>query len=94
MTNSSDDTDTGVIMALMQRFEEQRLPEALAIKKRVDQGERLSDHDIAFLEQVFADAKHYEPLLVRHPEFQPIASRAISLYREITEKALENEKQA
>ena len=92
MTNSSD--DTGVILALMKRFEEQRLPEALAIKKRVDQGELLSEHDIAFLEQVFADAKHVAPLLDRHPEYQPLASRVISLYREITDKALENEKQS
>lgn len=92
MTDSSN--DAGVIMALMKRFEEQRLPEVLAMKKRVDQGERLSEHDLAFLEQIFADAKHVIPLLERHPEYQPVASRAVSLYHEITEKALENEKKS
>ena len=92
MTKSSE--DTGVILALMNRFNEQRLPKTLALKERVEQGERLTEHDIAFLEKVFSDANHVLPLIDKHPELQPIASRAISLYKEITEKALENEKQS
>jgi hypothetical protein len=92
MTQSSE--DTGVILALMQRFNEQRLPETLALKKRVEQGERLSEYDIAFLEKVFSDANHVMPLIDKHPELQSIATRAVSLYKEITEKALENEKQS
>ncbi len=90
MTQKSD--DTGVILALMRRFNEQRLPIILEIKKRVDAGECLTDHDIEFIEQVFSDANHVIPILDRHPELQPVASRAVSLYKEITEKALENEK--
>ena len=84
--------DSGVILALMQRFNEQRLPEALAIKKRVEQGERLSELDIAFLEKVLSDANDVMPMIDKHPELQSLASRAVSLYKEITEKALENEK--
>jgi len=92
MTQSSE--DTGVILALMQRFNEQRLPKALALKVRVEEGECLSEHDIAFLDEVFRDANHAMPLIDKHPELQPIATRAISLYKEITGKALENEKQS
>jgi hypothetical protein len=92
MAESSE--DTGVILALMQRFNEQRLPETLAIKKRVEQGECLTEHDIAFLEKVFSDANHVMPLIDRHPELHPIATRAVSLYKEITDRALANEKQA
>jgi hypothetical protein len=62
-------------------------------KARVEQGERLSEHDIAFLDKVFSDANHAMPLIDRHPELQPVATRAMSLYKEITAKALENEKQ-
>ena len=91
MARSSE--DTGVILALMQRFNKQRLPQALALKKRVEQGERLSDRDITFLEKVFSDANHAMPLIDKHPELQPIATRAMCLYKEITAKALENEKQ-
>lgn len=92
MTRSSE--DTGVILALMERFNEQRLPRALELKKRVEQGECLSESDIAFLDEVFKDANHVMPLVDKHPNLEPIATRAISLFKEITEKALENEKQS
>ena len=86
--------DTGVIMALVERFETQRLPRALEIKGRVDKGERLSDLDIAFLEDVLADSRLIKPLVDKHPEWQALVSRAVDLYHEITQKALENEKAA
>ena len=92
MTQSSK--DTGVILALMERFNEQRLPRALELKKKVEQGECLSEPDIAFLDEVFRDANHVMPLVDQHPNLEPIATRAISLFKEITEKALENEKQS
>ena len=90
MTDSTE--DSGVILALMQRFNEQRLPRALELKNKVEQGECLGEPDIAFLEEVFRDANQVMPLVDRHPELQEIATRAIGLYKEITEKALENEK--
>jgi hypothetical protein len=86
--------DTGVILALVERFSEQRLPRAIELKKKVDKGECLSKQDIAFLEEVFKEANHILPLVDKHPEWQKTASGAISLYKEITEKALANEKQA
>jgi hypothetical protein len=86
--------DTGVIIALLKRFNEQRLPEMLALKKSVEQGKCLSKHDITFLEKVYNDASQAMPLVDKHPDLEPIASRAISLFKEITEKALENEKQS
>ncbi len=91
MTDSSE--DTGVILALMERFNKQRLPRALELKKRVDEGGTLTENDLAFLDEVFESAKNVMPLLDKHPDLQPIASRAVSLFKEITEKALENEKQ-
>ena len=92
MSQSSE--DAGVILALMERFNEQRLPRALELKKRVEHGECLTEPDITFLDEVFKDANHVMPLVDKHPELQPVASRAISLYKEITAKALENEKQS
>jgi len=90
MTETS--IDAGVIAVLMQRFENERLPRAFDLKEKVDQGATLNDNDIAFLEQVFEDANNIGPLLDRHHEFQKLAAQAIGLYKEITDKALENEK--
>ena len=90
MTEKS--VDAGLIAVLIQRFESERLPRALELKEKVDQGETLNDIDIAFLEQVFADANKLGPLLERHSEYQKLVSQAVELYKDITEKALANEK--
>ena len=86
--------DAGVIQVLLERLEKQRIPRLLAMKERVDKGEPLPQLDIEFLSQVFEDAGKIEPLLARNPEWQPLAARVVSLYKEITDKALENEKAA
>ena len=92
MTEKSD--DAGVIAVLVQRFEGERLPRALDLKEKVDQGETLNDIDIAFLEQVLEDANKLGPLLERHDEYHKLVAQATSLYKEITDKALANEKSA
>jgi uncharacterized membrane protein YfbV (UPF0208 family) len=90
MTDSSQ--DAGVIQALVERLSNQRLPRALDLKEKVDAGEPLSNYDLQFLEEVFADAQHIRPLVERHPEYQELASRMVRLYKEIMDKAMENEK--
>ncbi len=91
---SDSPKDTGIIIALLERFETQRLPRALALKEKVNQGERLADTDIIFLKEIFADTQQIKPLLDRHPEYETLVSRAIHLYKEITNKALDNEQAA
>ena len=73
----------------MHRFDKQRLPGAPAIMERVDNGGLLGDQDFAFLDQVFRDARHIQPLVGKHPERQELSARAISPYKDITGKALE-----
>lgn len=86
--------DAGVIQVLVERLEKQRLPRLLALKENVDKGEVLPDIDIEFLTQVLEDAQHIGPMVARNPEWQSLAGRMVSLYKEITDKALENEKAA
>ncbi len=90
MSNPQD--ESGVLAALMQRFETQRLPRLLEIQAKVDAGEKLPDYDLAFLDEVMADAVSNGPLFSDHPEYQALAVKVVGLYKEISEKALANEK--
>ena len=90
MSKSSE--DLGLITVLLQRLETQRLPRALALKEKVDRGGLLDDFDLGFLEEVFADTSSIRPFLAQHPEYQELAARMMHLYKEIKEKALQNEK--
>ena len=84
--------EDGVIMALIERFEKQRLPRLEAIREKVDRGELLSDVDIEFLDTVIHDSQQSKHLMDRHPEWQAFCATVVHLYETITEKALENEK--
>ena len=89
MTESS--TDAGTIQVLVEQLEKRELPRLLSMKEKVKAGEVLEDFEIEFLEQVIKDASTTKPLLDRHPEWQPLAAKVFALYKEITEKALENQ---
>ncbi len=84
--------DAGTIAALMIRFKEYRLPRAQRMLERVNSGEKLSDNDIQFLKRVYKDGRNTQSLVKRHPEYNELITRYISLYTEIINKGLENEK--
>lgn len=90
----NDETiDNGLVTVLMQRLSTQRLPRALALKEKVDQGGLLDELDISFLEQVLTDTNKIKSLADRHPEHQELVARIIGLYSDITARGLENEQQ-
>ena len=86
--------DTATIQVLLKRLNEERLPHALKLKKKVEGGERLTDFDMQFLAQVFEDAGTARKLADKHAELQSLVARLTSLYGEITRKALENEQKS
>ena len=86
MTTPTD--DLGVITVLLERLEQQRLPTALAIKAKVDRGERLDQYDIDFFKEVFEDAQRILPKLHNHPEHQELVGRLTHLYHEIIEQGV------
>jgi hypothetical protein len=88
---SESSRDAGVLAVLLERLEKQRLPRALDLKTKVDQGERLHELDLRFLQELLVDASAAKPLLERHPEHHELAGRVLNLYKQITDKALENE---
>jgi len=88
---TKDNSDDGVIAALILRFERYRLPRALRIKERVDAGGALTDADIEHLKKLLEGPQQIAPLIERNPKCQDLVTKAILLYKQITEKALENE---
>ncbi len=91
---TTPDQEKGVLAVLMERLESQRLPRALALKEKVDKGECLDEFDMAFLQETLSDSTQAMPMIARHPEYEALAGKVASLYREITEQALANEKAA
>jgi hypothetical protein len=83
--------DEGVILVLLERFKKQRLPRALRLKEKVDNGGILDDADIVFLEQVIKDSSQVSPIVGKYPELEGLAAQAMQLYRDITEQAIKNE---
>jgi hypothetical protein len=86
--------DDGILAALGKRLVEQRLPRLEFLKERLGQGEVLTDEDITFLKQAFDDAHTNKALIERHAELQATSGRIMHLYKEIMDKALENEKKS
>jgi len=76
----------------MKGLVDEHLPRLLSIKRRLDNGEKLSDWNIVYLEKSFIEARRIEALLERNPEYRVLMARLLHLYREITERALENER--
>jgi len=86
--------DEGTIIALLERFRTQRLPMMLEIKERVDRGETLTERDIEMMALIFEHSRDEQAIAQRHPELAGLVGRVTALYKEITDRALENEKSA
>ena len=89
-TQTGDDAAT--LQALLERLTHLRLPRVLAMKKRVDGGERLSDDDITFLKEALEDAQSGQKFVARNPQFHALGTQIVQLYGEIVSRAVENEK--
>lgn len=81
----------GVSEVLIERFEKERLPRMLKIKKHVEQGLALDEIELGFLHRVLTEAQDNHVLVESIPECRELFARVIHLYHDITAKALDNE---
>jgi hypothetical protein len=86
--------DKGLIMVLLERFNKQRLPRALALKKKVNSGELLDDYDQKYIKELQKDSSEVMLIIERNPEYKDLAANIINLYKEIIEKDTENRTKA
>ena len=84
--------DTGIIQAILECFQKQRLPRVMEIKQKLDRGDTLNEFDIEYLSEAIHDNCGFIPYLGRHPEYESLVSRVIHYYKAITDEALSNEK--
>ena len=92
MHDSQDDED-GVLLALLQGFENHRLPRIIHLKEIVDAGEVLTQDDVEFLESLLKETQGILKMVDRHPAYQDVLTHAVHLYHHISEQALKNEQQ-
>src|SRR5262245_52365698 len=86
--------DAGTIQLLLDRLNNERLPQGVKLKAKVDRGEVLDDYDTQVMKKVFEDSSAIQSLVARHPEYKPLVAKVSNLYSEISRKALENQKKA
>ena len=84
--------DAGLAQVLLDRVNTPRLPRALELKAKVDRGEKLEKFEVDYLADILADIHSIKALVDRNPAYQEIVLKGIGLYKEISEKALANEK--
>jgi hypothetical protein len=81
----------GIAQVLLNRLDTQRLPYALKLKKRMDAGEHLSEHDTQFLKRVFEESREARKLVEKQPQYREIVDKMTNLYEEIVRKGAENQ---
>ncbi|MDF2181691.1 hypothetical protein [Neptuniibacter sp. CAU 1671] len=82
---------SGSAAVIVLHFEEKLLPKAFDLRDRLDQGERLNDVDIAFLNQLLGQVHNLQTLAHSEPKIQRFAAGVVSLYHELTRAALINQ---
>jgi hypothetical protein len=83
--------DRGTIVALIERFNTQRLPVAQVLKKKVDSGLIFDQSEHQQLYQVEEELNKVRALVERNPEYQDLAAKILNLWTEITKKEVKNQ---
>lgn len=85
--------EIGILTAFIENLEQHSIPRALAVKKRVFEGELLNEIDSMYFEQQLSEASSIMYMLEHHPEYQKLVLEMATLYNEIADQALKNQKE-
>ena len=90
--NVRKQNDVGIMQSVFVEFEKHRLPRLLRLKDKVDCGESVNDVDFEFLCKEINDACITKHLITFYPELEEFCLHVGHLYKELCDKAVENEK--
>jgi len=82
----------GIMQTLLLEFELHRLPRLLRLKDKVDSGVAINEVDFDFLCKEINDACVTKHLTVNFPELEEFCLQMGHLFKELCDKAVENEK--
>lgn len=82
----------GIMQSLILEFEQHRLPRLLRLIDRLDSGEAIDATDLDFLCKQVNDACITKHLTVNYPELEDFCLQMGHLYKELCDKAVENER--
>ena len=83
--------DPGVLQVVLEEYEKHKLPRLFAIKKTVDDGNRLGGEDLEFMQALYREIAEYESFVDTHPDFKDLYVNFVNLYTKIMHTALDNE---
>ena len=86
-----EESDDGTIAVMLKQGVEKRIPNLLAIKKRLLAGSTLADVEIMRLREILEHSHTMQRMADRHPELHEVSAKMAALYAEICELALQNE---
>jgi hypothetical protein len=86
------DRETGILVTLVDRFIMLSLPRALTLRKKVRQGALLADMEIISLKALIQEALDNQHYVDERPEMHHVFLHATTLYCEIADRAIFNEK--
>jgi hypothetical protein len=83
--------ELGTLTVTVQRVVLYRIPRALRLKQRLDEGVELSEYELGYLAALAEETRLIAPLLRKHPEWRSITNRMIQLCVDLSNDAMDNE---
>jgi len=80
-----------VRQALLQRLMSIRVPRIIEIKKRLDEGEKLSEQNINYLQRILRETRENKKYFDKVPEMEQFYIKLVHYYHKLITQAVENE---
>jgi hypothetical protein len=88
---SREEIELGAITVLMRQAVHERISRAKAIRRQLEGGAELSDHELHYLLALIATSTPLKPMFDAHPELHAMSVQRVELTVDIVQLAVANE---